>query len=373
MTAPYIVFVDDYSHMKIGGGERHLLRVARACEGWGYRVGVTCIPGSGFDAEVRAEGFESLPMSEHRGPGVGRALTRLFAAENPDIVHVHGFYAMTVACAAAQRAGVGHVLTTVHSMPRAALTLRPGVRGRFESALRTRLYRRSAESVERFVCVVEAARVELLSMGIAAEKLVTIANGIPDSTAHRAPRTAPDDGPLVVGSVGRLEPPKAYRDLIDAASIALAAYPDMRFRLVGDGSERHALERRAAHLGERFVFAGWSDDSLAEIAAMDIYVVSSVTETTNLSLLEAMALGVPVVATAVGGIPDVVEDGVSGLLVPSHSPDELANAIKRLASVAALRASMGAAGRERFKREFTLDRMLERHRVLYEGLLGETR
>ncbi|PKQ38023.1 MAG: hypothetical protein CVT59_05420 [Actinobacteria bacterium HGW-Actinobacteria-1] len=374
MSAPYILFVDDYPHVNIGGGEQHLLRVARACLEWGYRVGVVCVQGSGLDAEVRSAQIESLPMPEYRGPGVGRALAALFTAEKPDIVHVHGFYAMTAACPAARRAGVPHILTTVHAMPLAAKDLRPGVIGRAEAALRSWLYRRTAGSVDRFVCVVDAARRELLGMGIAAEKLLTIANGIPDPRAGRVQREARASGPLVIGSVGRLERAKAYGDFIDAAALVLAADVDARFRLVGDGSERDALTVRASRLGldERFEFMGWSDDALGEIAAMDVYVVTSVTETTNLSFLEAMALGIPVVATAVGGIPDIVADGGSGVLVSPHRPDELARAIADLAGDAALRDIMGAAGRERFESGFVLDHMLSEHRALYEALLGPT-
>lgn len=375
MSAPYILFVDDYPHLNIGGGEQHLLRIARACRDWGYRVGVVCVPGSGLDAEVRSAGLDALPMPAYRGPGVRRALARLFAAEQPDVVHVHGFYAMTVACLAARKAGVPHVLTTVHSMPLAARALRPGVLGRAEAVLRTRLYRGAADSVERFVCVVEAARAELLGMGIPAEKVMTIDNGIPDPRAGRVVRAGREGGPLVIGSVGRLERAKAYADFVDAAALVLATDAHVRFRLVGDGGERDALIARAARLGldARFEFAGWSDDAIGEIAAMDVYVVTSVTETTNLSLLEAMALGVPVVATAVGGIPDIVVDGASGLLMPPHRPDELSRAIADLAGDPALREMLGAAGRERFEARFTLDRMLELHHGLYGELLDSAR
>lgn len=372
MSTPHILFVDDYPHANIGGGEQHLLRVARACKEWGYRVGVACLAGSGLEAEVRRAGLEVTAIPGHRGPGLAHTLRRIFAAIGPDIVHVHGFYAMTVACPAARRAGVPHVLTTVHAMPLAALALKPGVVGRAEAALRASLYRRAAGSLDRFVCVVEAARVELLGIGIAAEKLITIDNGIPDPKALGVERATRTGGPIVVGSLGRMEKVKAYEDFIDAADVVLSSGADVRFRLVGEGGERRALAMRAAPLGAAFELAGWADDPLAEIAEMDVYVVSAVTETTNLSLLEAMALGLPVVATSVGGIPDVVADGESGLLVPPHRPDELAQAVVRLVGDPALRQSMGAAGRARFEAGFMLERMLSAHRGLYEELLGQT-
>lgn len=373
MTTPYIVFVDDYPHANIGGGEQHLLRVARGCREWGYRVDIVCIPGSGLEAEARSAGIEILRMPAGRRPGVGRELRRLFDAAAPDIVHVHGFYAMAVACPAARRAGVPFILTTVHSMPNAALELRPGAAGRIEFALRSRLYRRAARSIDRFVCVVNAARDELLGLGIPAQKLTVIANGIPDPRAGGSPVSKPEGSSVLVGSVGRLERAKGYLDFIEAAAIILGRDERVRFRLVGQGSEHEALRQRAARLGlgERFEFAGWSGDPIAEIATMDVYVVSSITETTNLTLLEAMGLGVPVVATDVGGISDAVADGVSGRLVPAHRPELLAKAIFELGGDPEARASMGAAGRERFEAAFTLDRMLEAHRALYSGLLGQ--
>lgn len=371
MMSPHIVFVDDYPHANIGGGEQHLLRVARGCVEWGYRVGIVCIPGSGLELRARSEGFDVWPMPANRGPGVGRKLRRLFASVAPDIVHVHGFFAMTVACPAARGAGVPHVLTTVHNMPSAPLDLRPGIAGRLEFRLRAVLYRRAADSIDRFVCVVGAARDELLDIGVNASKMVVIANGIPDpdNGGERCPKV-PGDA-VLVSSVGRLESLKGYAYLVDAAAIAIEKAESVRFRLVGDGSQRDTLRQRAQRLGlgSRFEFAGWSDDPLGEIASMDIYVVSSVTDTTNLTILEAMGLGVPVVATDVGGISDAVADGSSGYLVPPRRPDALARAIVDLAGDPALRSSMGAEGRARFERGFTLDRMLGAHRELYAGLL----
>jgi glycosyltransferase involved in cell wall biosynthesis len=372
MTKPHIAFVDDYPHANIGGGEQHLLRVARGCIEWGFRVSIVCIPGSGLEAAARAAGYELIPMPAGRQPGVGARVQRLFAAAAPDIVHVHGFYAMTVACPAARRAGVPHVLDTVHNMPSAPRDLRPGIAGRLESRVRAHLYRRTAGSIDRFVCVVAAVRDELLDIGVDASKAVVIANGIPDpaTSAERPPKAAGEA--ILVGSVGRLEPLKGYACLIDAAAILVEQSEHIQFRLVGDGSLRVMLERRAQRLGlgPRFEFAGWSNDALADIAAMDVYVVSSLTDTTNLTILEAMGLGVPVVATDVGGIPDAVADGESGYLVPPHHPDLLADAILQMADDPSMRSAMGAEGRARFERTFTLDRMLESHRELYTGLLG---
>lgn len=369
----HILFVDDYRHANIGGGERHLLRVAKGCRQAGWRTGVVCIPGSGLEKSARSAGHEvwSVPAGRHILRD-RRALQVLFARLAPDIVHVHGFYATLIASVAARRAGVAHVLATVHTMPGAPLDLYPGVRGRLEFHARSTAFRRVTRSIDRVVCVVPAVRDELLRIGVAESKLEVIENGIPDPGlgVKRSPEGA-KEGVVRVGSAGRFEQPKGYEHFIAAAVIVARERRDVEFRLVGDGTLRDALTAQAERLGigDRLEFAGWSDDPLGEIAAMDIYVVSSVTETTNLTMLEAMGLSRPVVATDVGGISDVVLDGISGYLVPPRREDLMALRILELAGNPALRESMGVAGRHRFEERFTEAHMIEKHLELYERLV----
>lgn len=374
MTGPlHIVFVDDYVHAAIGGGEQHLLRLARGCSAWGYRVSVVCVSGSGLEERSRAEGYDVWPiLGGHHLLRDRRALAKLFAELAPDIVHTHGFYMMLAASHAAKRAGVGTVLVTVHNMPSAPLELKPGMAGRLEFAVRSALFRRAASSVDRFVCVVDAARRELVGVGVDASKLVLIENGIEDPVLGLGTSVRSGDDRVLAGSAGRLETLKGYEYLVSAAALVAAKASDVRFRLVGDGGLRDALEAQVAHSGlsARFEFAGWSPHPLDEISAMDIYVVSSVTDTTNLTILEAMGLSKPVIATDVGGISEEVTDGASGYVVPPRRADLLARRIVELAGDPALRASMGAEGRRRFEALFTEERMLERHRALYEGHSG---
>ncbi len=372
MTTPHILFVDDYPLANIGGGEQHLLRIARGCREWGYRVGIVCAQASGLEEQARAEGFEVWPLRiGSRYLGSRRRLTRLFRTLSPDLVHAHGFHATLTACPAARASGVIGVYATVHNMPSAPLELRPGVAGKAEFWLRALLYRRVARSVGTFVCVVNAARDELIELGLDPAELTVIANGIPDPMLRLPEPPVHDAARIVIGSAGRLEPLKGYQYFVSAASVALRKADNQRFRLVGDGRLRRSLEQQADELdlGDRFAFVGWSDEPLTEIAAMDIYVASSVTDTTNLTILEAMALGKPVIASNVGGISDAVVDGVSGYLVAPRQIDVLAQRMLDLAADAALRISMGAAGRERFEEFFTEDRMLAQHRDMYDRVL----
>ncbi len=373
-VAPHIVFVDDYSLAGLGGGEQHLLRLARACRDQGYRVGVVCAPDSGLEAAARVDGLEVWPERTRGNPLAARnRLTRLFQELSPDIVHAHGYYVMLVACTAAKRARVPSVITTVHNMPSAPIDLHPGLRGRLEFTVRSALYRYVSPSVDRYVCVVDTARRELLDIGISAPKVVVIPNGIPDPATAIPKWKDRSVSEILIGSVGRFELLKDYASFVSAAAKVAGQRADARFRLVGEGSLRDSLERQVDKLGlrDRFEFAGWSADPLAEIAAMDIYVVSSVTDTTNLTVLEAMGLGRPVVATDVGGISDAIVDGVDGRLVPRRHPELLAEAILELAADPVMRDAMGAEGRKRFEAMFTEGRMVEAHRLLYRGLLAD--
>lgn len=358
----------------MGGGEQHLLRVAEACREWGYRVTVVCLPDSGLAVAARDRG---LDVSEVRMRGNwGQARDRLAAALSllaPDIVHTHGFRVMLTGLDAARRAGVPHVLTTVHNMPSAPVALHPGWRGVTEYRVRRWLWRKTFRHTERFVCVVDGVRRELEGMGLSPDRTIVIPNGIPDPLRDGRTYSGHASPLITLTSVGRLEALKDFGTLVAAAVLVVRECGDVRFRLVGDGSLRASLERQARELGilDRFEFVGWSEDPLAEIAASDIYAVSSVTDTTNLTVLEAMALARPVVATAVGGIPDAVVEGVTGRLVPPRDPEALATAIIDLASHGARRQQMGDAGRKRFESEFTLQRMLDAHRELYEQIIGQ--
>jgi glycosyltransferase involved in cell wall biosynthesis len=311
-------------------------------------------------------------------PSSALSLRRKLAEElsgiRPDVVHSHGYFVGLFARCAARDAGARVVCSTVHNMPDAPMSLHPGFRGRTEVALRAPLERRSARCADAIVCVVEPVREQLRAYGIPDEKLVLIRNGIVDPTRDRE-FSVPTGDPPVVGSVGRFELLKGYEYFVEAAARVLEAAPEAVVRLVGEGSLRGQLESRAATLGieDRFEFLGWVDDPLAEMAAMDVYAVSSVTDTTNLTVLEAMALGKPVVGTTVGGLPEAVLDGRTGYLVPPRAPDLLADRIAELLADPARRSEMGRAGRARFEEMFELTHMLEAHRVLYERLLSAAR
>jgi glycosyltransferase involved in cell wall biosynthesis len=246
-----------------------------------------------------------------------------------------------------------------------------------ESEWRYRVNRWTIGLVDRVIAVSANVRDFCIShIGLPAEKLVVIYNGVevpgecPSRPEARAELGLPPDG-LVAGVVSRLDPAKGVRVLIRA----LAQVDGVTLTIVGDGPERAALESVADKLGVagRIHWIGHRRDVLRLLPAFDLFVQPSLHEGLPNTVLEAMAAGLPVVATAVGGTPEVVVDGVTGLLVPPHDPDALAKGIACLLRDLDLRRKMGRAGRERVKRRFAMKQMVRQTQTLYEHLLRAKR
>ena len=178
------------------------------------------------------------------------------------------------------------------------------------------------------------------------------------------------EGDFVVGTGVVLSPQKGVTHLLGAAKRVLARAPDARFLVAGEGPNRPELERQAAALGlgDRLRFVGYRRDIPDFLSALDLYVLPSLWEGLPLSLLEALAAGKPVVATAVGGNPEIVEDGVGGRLVPPRDEAALADAILRVRGDEALRRAVSERNRARFERHFSLEAMLAGHETLYDEL-----
>jgi glycosyltransferase involved in cell wall biosynthesis len=179
---------------------------------------------------------------------------------------------------------------------------------------------------------------------------------------------------VLVGVVARLEPEKGHSHLIAAWPDVVAAAPDAWLAIVGEGSSCASLRAQAAALPaparDRIIFTGRREDVSALTADLDIAVLPSLREAQGISILEAMARRVPVVASAVGGIPEVVADGVSGLLIPPADPAALAAALSRLAASPALRARMGEAGYRIVAERFSMEAHVRQVEALYDEELA---
>ena len=211
-------------------------------------------------------------------------------------------------------------------------------------------------------------------------KMIVIGHGV-DATARPATREEarrslglPQQGPLI-GAVGRLSPEKGQNVLLQALPSVLAAFPQAACVLAGEGPARAALEAEARRLGigDRVVFLGLRRDVPMVLAALDLFVQPSIYEGFGLSLLEAMAAGLPVVASRVGGIPELIEDGRTGLLVPPQDPMALAGAVVRLLGDSEGARRLGEAAASRSRERFSLGRVADRVDALYRNILAMAR
>ena len=290
-------------------------------------------------------------------------IARLCRELRPDVVHTHGFRSDVIDGGVARRQGIP-IVTTVHGFTR-----NPG-RGRIYEWLQRRSHRR----FDAVVAVSQAQREELYAAGVPAARLQVLRNAWPDGgafldrAAARAALSIPQDA-VIVGWVGRLSQEKGPDLFIEA--LARCPSPWVHAAMVGDGRLRAGLEGQARALGiaDRITFFGQLADAHRYFAAFDLFVMSSRTEGAPIVLFEAMAAGVPIVATAVGGIPEIVARG-EATLVATENPAALAEAICATLCNPERIATQTRAARETLRFDYSYDRWLAAYESLYRRLAG---
>jgi glycosyltransferase involved in cell wall biosynthesis/GT2 family glycosyltransferase len=369
-----------------GGAQACVFALARGLRA-AYEVTVACAPGGPLVSRLRAEGIAVVEIPTLvRTPRPLADLRTLWwlvgwmRRERFDLVHCHSTKAGLLGRFAAWMAGVPAILFTVHGWPfagwwhpvqRAVVALAERVAARLSTAM---------------ICVCEHDHRVALQMRIAPpDRLVVIPNGVDPAPflpaddgvaggrdARADAEADPPDHALIAVAVGRLTEQKDPATLLDAWRRVRGPH---RLLLVGDGPMRPALEARcrAEGLDGRVVIAGPRDDVAAILRRADVFVLASRWEGLPLAIIEAMMSGLPIVATTVGGVPEAVAEGETGLLVPPQEPGALARALERLLGDAALRRRMGAAGRQRALREYVVDRMLRQTAALYARVLEGAR
>jgi glycosyltransferase involved in cell wall biosynthesis len=246
-----------------------------------------------------------------------------------------------------------------------------------------RLQRWTRNWADKVVAVSEAVAAELRATeSLADEKLVVIQNGIDlekfrigEAEADRRRQIARDawrikEGEIVIGAVGRLHPPKGLKYLIEAFALASLEEPNLRLVIAGDGPEREDLEKLAREQAPGTIFLGYQADPLPLYPGFDIYVLPSLAEGSPNALLEAMACGLPSVASRVGGVPEATAENETGLMVPPADPRALAMALLSIAREPQKRKVMGQAARDKVEAEFDLGKKIRQHEDLYRGLLS---
>jgi len=357
------------------GGAQHVVYVLARYLRSGYDTTVACASGGFLIEKLRQEQIRVVeipelvrPLNPIRDLQAFLKLYRWMHRERFDLVHAHSTKAGLLGRLAARLAGVPIVLFTAHGW---AFT-----EGRtyWKRWLLAQAERLAAKATTKIICVSERDRELALQFHVGRpDQLVVIHNGIDPQPFTRADgarvrRQWGLEGTAVLTSVGRLVPQKDPLTLLKA----IQNLSKGKLILIGDGPLQPRVERfiRRNGLANRVILAGERRDIPEILAASDVFVLPSRWEGLPLTIIEAMMVGLPVVATRVSGVPELVEDGVTGFLVPSGDPQGLAKALQQLLDDEELRRRMGEAGRQRALGNFTLDRMLhETHRV-YEKVVG---
>jgi len=338
------------------GGQNQVLLTAKGMERRGHEVMVACRTASALRDRARAADLDvqEVAFGGDLVPAPALALRGLVRRFRPDVVHLHDPHAAAAA-----------LLT-------ASSTARLVASRRVDFALRGPLSRWKYRRCRRVIAVSRAVARVLEAGGLSAAHVRVVYEGVPD----RAPTAGGEDalralgvpaGAPVVGNVAALTAHKDHATLLLAAAQVIARVPEVRFVIVGQGELESRLRTRAHELGldGHVLFAGFRPDVDRLIPAFDVFCLSSHMEGLGTSLLDAMCYARAVVGTAAGGIPEAVEDGVTGRVVGPRQPDALAGALTEVLLDRGRRESMGAAGRARFLERFTADRMVEETLAVY--------
>jgi glycosyltransferase involved in cell wall biosynthesis len=362
-----------FLRLDLGGAQEYFLRMVAHIDSSRFQITVCCLAERGrLVPDVESLGIRVLCLDM---PGFRDdlplliKLARLIRHHNAHVVYTHLY----------SRASVyGRVAATLVRTP--IIVVGEYGYGRLRSLKKRMLDRGLARFTDRFIAVSKAVKEHICrEQGIMPDKVSVIYPGIdPEHFLNVKHREAvrqelgiPFDVP-VVGTVARLAPEKGLADLIGATARIRQVVPGTRLMLVGDGPSRPELEQRVGGMGlcDVIHFTGIRRDIPDVLQAMDVFALPSLREGLPKAILEAMAAGLPVVATAVGGIPEVVEYDVTGFLVPPRDIDALTLNICRLLENSALRVAMGQRGRARVQQHFTARRAADQTQELYLSLLA---
>ena len=359
--------------LNVGGAEISLRDLVQGLlQGGRYRVSVCYSTPGPLVAEMAALGppMVRLPRLARVDPLLLLRMCQAIRRDPPHIVHTHLFKSDFHGRVAARLCGVPVVVSTLQNCD-----------GWADNPLLGRIYGFTARFADRLIAVSNEVRdFAMTHTRVAPDKLRVIPNSVAlqrfvdQEEAGRALRRefGIAEGAPLLGIIARLAPQKDHLTLLEAAVRIRSALPEARFLIVGDGPLRKTLVTRACELGldQAVIFCGLRNDIPAAMAALDLLVLSSRWEGLPVALVEGMAAARPVVATAVGGVPDVVLHGSTGLLVPPGDPAALAHACIQVLTDPDLRARLGHAGRARAEAHFSLDAMVRQTSQLYEELLS---
>ncbi len=357
MKRPRVLEISSAMHM--GGGEVHFLNLVAGLLRDQFSVGAVLRPGSPLIPKLKEFSIPiyTLPLRNSLDLVSAWGLRRLSKKLGTNIIHAHvsrDYLIAAIACAKKCR-----LVLTRHLL----LPMR-----------RSTFHRMCFRKVDRFIAVSQGIKEALLKHdGVDPSRIVVIPNGV--SVEHFLSPTVMDElrerlgippGAKVVGIVGQISPHKGHEDFVDAAASLSMRYPKIIFLVVGkesgDGSFLRKLESKINQKGleEKFFFTGFLENVSSAMGLMDVLAAPSWEEPFGLVILEAMVTGVPVVATDIGGPREILENGISGILVSPRAPRELAEAIASILERPDLSARLSRNGRERVEKHYNLDLQVRR-------------
>jgi glycosyltransferase involved in cell wall biosynthesis len=370
--------------MEMGGAQRVVLDTAAGLDRDRFAVALAWGPGDPLDREARSlddvRRFEITDLVREVRPAADvralRELRRAIADIRPHVVHTHSSKAGILGRAAARLEQVPSVVHTIHGWGFTPLQS-PPVRAAFFAAERL-----AARWTDRFVAVSERNRAQGAELGLfEADRCDVIRAGVPldrfrgrvDDGTVRARLDLPSTAPVVV-QVGNFKPQKAPLDFVRVAARVARAVPEARFVMIGDGPLRGAAQELAAELGvaDRIVFPGWWDDVAGLLAAASVSLLTSRHEGLPCAVVESLAAGVPVVATAVDGTPEAVHHGHNGLLAAPGDVVALADHVIHVLTEPVMSARLEAAAADGLD-EFSTSTMIRRQEEQYAWLAASPR
>jgi glycosyltransferase involved in cell wall biosynthesis len=369
-------FIVHFIRHATGGMKNHLIDLVRGLSEKGYRLAVVSPPNDSLRSAMEALNipFHQLPMRPGLSPTDLAAIWRLaglLRVLGPDLFHIHGNKSALLGRPAAFLARVPAMVLTVHNFlvyQNARLPAR---------TLAVLTQRRLFSGIDRIIAVSDSLKKNMVeNQGLAASKIEVIHNGVDYERWQEKPpsprsQLGLSESDFVVVAVGRLVDWKGHDVLINAAAELRSSRPDIRIAIAGEGPMRPRLERliRAGGLEQSVSLLGHVADVRALLAAADLFVLPSLNEPFGIVLLEAMAAGLPVIATNAGGVPEIITDDQNGVLLPPAEAAVLSREISALAADAPRRRRLGDCARITVKERFALEDIIERTEEVYKTCL----
>jgi glycosyltransferase involved in cell wall biosynthesis len=377
VTQPLIAHVITES-TPFGGAQRNTLLTLKGLIHDGYRTELICGPRGQLIREAEAINVKVHVVDElirqidpSKDCWALLTLYKLFKSHKYDIVHTHSTKAGLLGRLAAWWAGIPSIIHTIHGVPFEMI-------GNYRSNLYITLEKLIGLVTDHVICVGEILRQEVATWNIVpSQKLSTIYSGI-DLTEYTSRRSSVqmkrdleiEDAWPIIGCIGRLSDQKAQRYLVDAISNLVKDYPKIKLILIGEGECRHQLERQIFEkdILSHVILLGERDDIADLLNIFDIYAMSSLWEGVGRALTEAMYWGLPIVATPVNGVKELIDHEVTGLLTPTRDPNALAGSIDRLLVDVDLAKQVGSNARQRVEEFMGGERMIKAIEEVYSHL-----